>query len=114
MKHTGISIWLGLLVAPAVVLGAQGLNYALVQLACASGKHTVLDAVSAVAFVFSVIAAWLAYRRWRGTAGRFDGSYVHRDACQPFLALTAMLVAALCAVIQLTMWFPQWLLSPCR
>jgi uncharacterized membrane protein YidH (DUF202 family) len=114
MKRTGISIWLGLLVAPAAVLGAQSLNYALVQVACASGQHTALDAVSAVAFAFSVIAAWLAYRRWRGTAERFDGSYAPRDARQPFLALMAMLIAALCAVIQLTMWFPQWLLSPCR
>jgi uncharacterized membrane protein YidH (DUF202 family) len=114
MKRTGISIWLGLLVAPAVVLGAQGLNYALVQVACASGQHTALDAVSAVAFVFSAIAAWLAYRRWHATAERFNGSYVPRDARQPFLALMAMLIAALCAVIQLTMWFPQWLLSPCR
>ncbi|RKT14088.1 hypothetical protein B0G69_7314 [Paraburkholderia sp. RAU2J] len=114
MKHSGISIWLGLLVAPAVVLGAQSLNYALVQVACASGRHTALDAVSALAFGFSVIAAWLAYRRWRATVGRFHGSYVPRGARRPFLALMAMLVAALCAVIQLTMWFPQWLLSPCR
>jgi hypothetical protein len=114
MKRTGISIWLGLLAAPAVVLGAQSLNYALVQLACASGQHAALDAVSAVAFMFSVFAAWVAYRCWRGTAGRFDGSYAPRDARQPFLALMAMLTAALCALIQLTMWFPQWLLSPCR
>lgn len=114
MKHAGMSIWLGLLAAPAVVLGAQSLNYALVQFACASGDYTVLDAVSAVAFGFSVMAAWLAYRRWRGTAGPFDASYVPRAARQPFLALMAMLIAALCAVIQLTMWFPQWLLSPCR
>jgi hypothetical protein len=114
MKHAGSSIWLGLLAAPAVVLGAQSLNYALVQFACASGEYVVLDAVSALAFTFSVMATWLAYRRWRGTAGQFDGSYVSRDARQPFLALMAMLIAALCAVIQLTMWFPQWLLSPCR
>ncbi|ABE36094.1 putative membrane protein [Paraburkholderia xenovorans LB400] len=114
MKRTGLSVWLGLLAAPAVVLGAQSLNYALVQLACATGRHTALDAVSAVAFLFSMVAAWLAYRRWRGTATPFDASYVRRDARRPFLALMAMLVAALCAVIQLTMWFPQWLLSPCR
>lgn len=114
MKRSGISIWLGLLVAPAVVLGAQSLNYALVHVVCASGVHAALDAVSAVAFVFSVIAAWLAYRLWRGTAEPFNASYVPRDARQPFLALMAMLIAALCAVIQLTMWFPQWLLSPCR
>ena len=114
MKRTGMSIWLGLLVAPVAVLGAQSLNYALLQLACASRRYTALNAVSAVAFLFSVLAAWLAYRRWRGSAASFGASYVRRAARPSFLALMAMLVAALCAVIQLTMWFPQWLLSPCR
>ncbi|MEI7297546.1 hypothetical protein WCQ02_36005 [Paraburkholderia tropica] len=116
MKAAGTSIWVGLLAAPVVVLGAQSLNYALVQVACATGGPGALSAVSAVGFVFSVFAAWLGYRRWRGSVTGFHAraSYAPRAARTSFLALMAMLVAALCAVIQLTMWFPQWLLSPCR
>lgn len=114
MKRAGMSIWLGLLAAPVVVLGAQSLNYALVQVACASGQRGALSAVSAIAFAFSVFAAWLGYRRWRDSAARSCPSYTPRAARASFLALMAMLVGALCAVVQLMMWFPQWLLSPCR
>lgn len=114
MKDTGTSVWLGLLAAPVVVLGAQSVNYALVRLACQSGERGLLSVVSATAFVFSVFAAWLAYRRWRRSPEPFAASYVPRPARASFLALMAMLVAMLCVVIQLMMWFPQWLLSPCR
>ncbi|MFP3644830.1 hypothetical protein [Paraburkholderia sp. SIMBA_054] len=81
MIRTSFASWLGLVVAPFVVLGAQSLNYALVQVACAQRSTLARDAASQRAAFFS---------------------------------LMAMLVAALSALIQLMMWFPQWLLSPCR
>jgi len=106
-------VWLGLLAAPAAVLVAQSANYALVQVFCATHRGVWLDLVSGGAFLFSVASSWAAWRRWRRVAQPFDASYVPRDARSAFLALMAMVVAALCAVIQLTFWFPQWLLSPC-
>lgn len=114
MNRYGLPVWLGLLAAPIVVLGAQSVNYALVQVACATGTHVLMDAVSAGAFAFSVLAAWLAYRQWRDSPLPVAPSYEPRPARPSFLALMAMLVAVLCALIQLAMWFPQWLLSPCR
>jgi hypothetical protein len=106
--------WLGLLVAPAIVLGAQSADYALVQFACSWGTQAPLAAVSAVAFVFSAIATVLAYRKWRATSASFAASYDARAARPACLALAATVIAALSTLIQLTMWFPQWLLSPCR
>jgi len=106
-------VWLGLFAAPAAVLVAQSTDYALVQVFCATHSGIWLDLVSGGAFLFSVAAAWLAWRRWRRVGRQFDASYVPRDARSAFLALMAMIVATLCAVIQLTLWFPQWLLSPC-
>ncbi|CAG9229368.1 conserved membrane hypothetical protein [Paraburkholderia sabiae] len=109
--------WAGLLAAPLVVLGAQSLNYALVHVACAQRNTVALGIVSAVAFVFSVAAAWLAYRRWRRVShsrepNASDNSIPAAHAA--FFPLMAMLVAALSALVQLMMWFPQWLLSPCQ
>jgi hypothetical protein len=106
--------WLGLLGAPAVVLGAQSADFALVQLACSWRTQAPLAAVSAAAFVFSAIATVLAYRQWRATSMSFKASYDARAARPACLALAATVVAALSTLIQLTMWFPQWLLSPCR
>ncbi|MFP3550155.1 hypothetical protein SB861_05505 [Paraburkholderia sp. SIMBA_049] len=110
MNRTSFASWLGLVVAPFVVLGAQSLNYALVQVACAQRSTLALDVVSAVAFLFSVAATALAYTRWRVVSHTRDAD----DAHAAFFALMAMLVAALSALIQLMMWFPQWLLSACR
>ena len=110
MMRTSFASWLGLVVAPFVVLGAQSLNYALVQVACAQRSTLALDVVSAVAFLFSVAATVLAYTRWRLMSRARDAD----GASAAFFAQMAMLVAALSALIQLMMWFPQWLLSPCR
>jgi hypothetical protein len=52
----------------------------------------------------------LAYTRWRLVSRARDAD----GASAAFFAQMAMLVAALSALIQLMMWFPQWLLSPCR
>lgn len=106
--------WLALLAAPAIVLGAQSADYALVQFACAWRTQAPLYAVSAAAFVFSAVVTVLAYRKWKATAWPFPASYDARAARPACLAFAAMVVGALCTLIQLTMWFPQWLLSPCR
>jgi len=95
--------WLGLLAAPLVVLGAQSIDYALVHVACAQRNTAALGLVSAVAFAFSVVVASLTYRRWRRAS----------ESGTAFFPLIATLVAALSALVQLMMWFPQWLLSPC-
>ncbi|MGN6234025.1 MAG: hypothetical protein ACTHNZ_23040 [Trinickia sp.] len=105
--------WLGLLAAPTVVLGAQSADYMLVQFACRWGTPAPLCAVSALGFVFSAIATIAAFNRWRATSAPFPASYDARNARTASLALAAMVVGALCTLIQLTMWFPQWLLSPC-
>ncbi|MEX3958435.1 hypothetical protein B0G57_112165 [Trinickia symbiotica] len=106
--------WLGLLAAPALVLAVQSIDYALVQLACARHSIVSLNIVSAVAFAVSLFATTLAYRKWRTTAAPFPASYDARAARAACLAFAATILGALSALIQLMMWFPQWLLSPCR
>jgi hypothetical protein len=107
-------IWLGLLAAPLAVLAAQSANYALLPLACRYRSMAALHVVSVLALLFSIGAAVLAYRSWRVASRSFAASYVPRAARSAFLSLMATIVAALCAVIQLSMYFPQWLLSPCQ
>ncbi|MCC8404454.1 hypothetical protein LJ655_21655 [Paraburkholderia sp. MMS20-SJTN17] len=109
-----MDIWLGLLAAPAAVLATQSIDYALIRLACASGAEWPMHAVSAAAFLFCAFAAWLAYGRWRAECSIGAPAYTRRIARTGFFALMAMIVGALSALIQLAMWFPQWLLPACR
>ena len=106
--------WFGLLVAPTLVLVAQSVNYALVPIACAAHTVAPLGIVSALSFAVSLLATVLAYREWRASAAQFPAGYDARSARAPCLAFAATILGALAALIQLTMWFPQWLLSPCR
>lgn len=108
-----MKIWLGLLAAPTVVLGAQSADYALVQFACRWGTAAPLCVVSALAFAFSAIATIVAFNRWRTAAVPYPASYDERPAREACFAFAAMLVGALCTLVQLMMWLPQWLLSPC-
>jgi hypothetical protein len=109
-----MDIWLGLLAAPTAVLATQSLDYALIRLACAHGAAWPMHAVSAAAFLFCAFSAWLAYGRWRAERSAGEPLYAARPARGAFFALMAMIVGALCAVVQLAMWFPQWLLPACR
>lgn len=107
-----MTIWLALLAAPALVLAVQTANYALVPLACARQLGWPLAALSAFGLAFSLAAAWLAWRRWRAAVPPPAGDPA-RAARAAMLACAATGIGALSALIQLTMWLPQWLLSPC-
>jgi hypothetical protein len=109
-----MNIWLGLLAAPTAVLVAQSADYALIQLVCATGAVWPLHAVSALAFGFCILSSLLAWLRWRVQAHADRPVYASRPARGAFFALMAMIVGALSAVVQLAMWFPQWVLPACQ
>jgi hypothetical protein len=109
-----MDIWLGLLAAPTAVLATQSIDYALIRLACASGAQWPMHAVSVAAFAFCAFSAWLAHRRWRAERSLGAPAYAPRVARPGFFALMATIIGALSALIQLAMWFPQWLLPACQ
>ena len=107
-----MTTWLALLAAPALVLVVQSANYAMVHLACERQVAWPLAALSAFGVLFSAAVAWLAWRRWRSLVPpRADDPA--RSARAAMLACAATWVGVLSLVIQLAMWFPQWVLSPC-
>ncbi|MEX3936651.1 hypothetical protein AB4Y32_33585 [Paraburkholderia phymatum] len=114
MKRMPAAAWLGLLAAPAIVLTAQSIDYALVHVACSHGSRLALDIVSCMGLLFSGATAWFAWRLWLRASRPSAQSGTESDARVAFFASMAMWVGALCALIQLMMWFPQWILSPCR
>lgn len=102
--------WLGIVVAPAVMLTQLSLAYALVPWACASQHHHVLDAVSAVA-----LAATLAMTAagWRGMRVARTRQGTPLGARQAFLAELAVSVAALSTLSVLAQWATRLAIPPC-
>lgn len=107
-----MTTWLALLAAPALVLAVQTANYAMVHLACERQLGWPLAALSAFGVLFSATVSWFAWRRWRSLVPPFADDPA-RSARAAMLACAATWVGLLSMLIQLTMWFPQWLLSPC-
>jgi hypothetical protein len=109
-----MDIWLGLLAAPTVVLAAQSMNYALIRWVCATGAVWPLHMVSALTFGFCVLSSWIASIRWRDEGHAQGPTYASRAGRGAFFAMMATIVGALSALVELAMWFPQWILAPCR
>lgn len=107
-----MTTWLALLAAPALVLAVQAANFAMVRLACEQRLAWPLAALSAFGVLFSAAVTWLAWRRWRLLVPP-HASDPARSARAAMLACAAAGVGTLSLLVQLTMWFPQWLLSPC-
>jgi hypothetical protein len=111
-RISSMPTWLALLAAPALVLAVQSANFALVHVACERQLEWPLAALSALGVLFSAVVAWLAWRRWRALVPPAAEDPA-RGARAAMLACAAAWLGLLSLLVQLTMWFPQWLLSPC-
>jgi len=105
-----MAYWLGIVVAPTVMLTQISLAYALVPWACASQHHHVLDAVSGVALLATLAMTAVSWREMRLTRPR-QGTPL--GARQAFLAEIAVAVAALSTLSVLAQWATRLAIPPC-
>jgi hypothetical protein len=105
--------WPALLGAPSAVLVNLSVNSALESPACALQTNAPLQAVSAAALAFSLLATFVAWRRWRAMSMRGQPDSVALVARPVFLACVATGVGAISTLTLAVMAVPQWLLSPC-
>jgi hypothetical protein len=104
-----VKIWLGLLLAPILVLADQSIAYALAGHECAR-QALLPHHVVHVAFLAAVAACTLlGGRMWRETRGATEGPVAERH----FLAGLATGSGALSALVIAAMWFANTVLSPC-
>jgi hypothetical protein len=102
-----------LLIAPLLALADQSVAYALAGWTCAHGHEVVAHATHALFLAATVAAtafAWTAART-AFDATRTEGPFsTHRHDA---MALCALALGAYSAVVIVSMWIPQWMLSPC-
>jgi hypothetical protein len=106
-------IWLALLLAPSLALGAQGVMYALVTPSCSVQTRVAIHAVAVVSLLLCVVFTLLA--RSAGAPVRFgaDDDSAEPPATRHFLAIVAAAQGALSALVIFGMWIGAWVLSPC-
>lgn len=99
--------WWALLVVPAVFLGGLSLAYALVSLACTTGRHGLVHVAPAgevLVEIGGVAMSWYCVRRFRILAV---------PEARRFLAGVSLAVAVLFLVASLMQWYVAASLSPC-
>lgn len=110
-------IWLALLVAPSLALGAQSIMYALVTPSCSLQTRVLVHAVALGSLVLAAAFTLLAHREWarraRALAANPDSDGPDPGNVRRFLAIVATAVGGLSCLTILTMWMGAWVLSPC-
>jgi hypothetical protein len=106
-----MKIWLGLLVAPLLVLSDQVIAYATVGWACNHASPMAVHAVHALFLAGACAATVVAWQQWQ--AARPDRSHGEAIARANFLAGLALVSAALCVLLIVALWTPTWILAPC-
>jgi small-conductance mechanosensitive channel len=111
-----VKSWLGLLLAPLVVLVAQSTLYSMVTPSCSQQMRLDMHIAAAVALVIVAILAVLAFAESslrRGEPALPDHDGAHHPVPRRFLADMAAAVAILSCLVILAMWFALWVLGPC-
>lgn len=110
-------IWLALLAAPWLALGAQSAMYALVTPSCSVQTRVLVHAVALGALLLAAAFTALARGEWagraRGTAKGPDSDDSDPASVRRFLAAVATAVGGISCLVILTMWIGAWVLSPC-
>jgi hypothetical protein len=91
-----------LVLCPLLALADQGLAFAWAMPSCARQQAFTGNAIHVVALVACLTLTALAWREMRAAA-----------PARAFLGWVASGTGALCCLVIVALWLPQWLLSPC-
>jgi hypothetical protein len=114
-RHGNVSYWIALLLPAAAWLLQLQSNYALVQLACASGSLLVLHVSSLLFLSASLLGGVIAMRDWRRAGRKWPGgedsglSASHRT-----MAVLALMSSALFSLVIIAQWLPVLFIDPCH
>jgi hypothetical protein len=106
-----IAQWASIVVAPLVFLANLSLAYALVPLACATQRSTLLHMSNGIALVLALAATLLAWHALRSPTPK--AAPRESAARMTFLSELGIGISALAALAIALQWSAQWWLDPC-
>ena len=106
----------GVVGAPLVLLTGLTVKYALVEVwACKSAAGPlVVHLVALVTLLLAIGTGVVAYRQWPAVGREDPGDHGGREGRTRALAAIGVGMSALCAVVIIGQWMPQFFLSPCQ
>lgn len=107
-----LSLWGGVLLAPAAFLLNLQITYAVVTLNC-MGARPWLHLSSLATLLLALGGGWLAWREWRRTGEGWPGDAEGAVPRSRFLAMLGLLTSSLFALVVLAQWVPVLFLGPC-
>jgi hypothetical protein len=71
-----VRLWIGLLGPPVIWLADLAISYALVSSVCKSGNSWILDLITILALLLTVLTTFIAWREWNKIGQRDAGETV--------------------------------------
>lgn len=107
-----LALWYGILIGPLALAWCEGSNYVIAQHACSTGHFYVFNIISAIAFLFALSGAWLAWSEFQkvGPGSENGGTPHDRSWFMAILGIASSLGFVL-AIIAMSV--PHFILSPC-
>jgi hypothetical protein len=112
-------LWFGLLGGAAAWKGQLVVNYVLVPYACWHDLSILIHLASLAFLLLALAATWLAWRSWRETGGHpmgpggYDEQVSASVGRSRFMAVGGVIISGYFALVVLSQWIPNLLLSPC-
>jgi hypothetical protein len=112
--HGPVSLWAGVLGAPAIWGAQQVAIYALTPWVCPHGKHYLLNFVTAVCLAGAATAALLCWRDW-SSLGRISPDLQQGDPDQRtrFLGVLGLMLSALSFLVIAAQGSATFFFDPC-
>lgn len=107
-----LSLWGGVMLAPAAFLLNLQITYAVVTLNCSDAEPW-LHLSSLATLLLALGGGWLAWREWRRTGEGWPGDGEGAVPRSRFLAVLGLLSSSLFALVILAQWLPVLVLGPC-
>lgn len=106
-------LWFAALAGPVAWILALNLQYSLVRIACTEGTMLPLHASGLAALGLALAGGWIAWSRWRATAGGWPRGGAAEISRSGFMAVLGMMSSALFSLAILAQWAGTLFLHPC-
>jgi hypothetical protein len=108
-----LSLVLGLVLGPVLVLAGQQAIYSGTPWVCGHGMRATLHLVPALTILVLAALAFDAHRNWRSVGGGVEEEHADIATRTRFTAMLGMAITAFSALVMFAQWLALFMFEPC-